>query len=187
VALTSDAHPTIGNIMDVLHERGFGILILIFAMPMALPLPVPPGINLLFAVPIIILFTQMIFHMHEPWLPVKIRSKSVDPKTLNKAVDKAKPLADAISHLIWARLAFITGKVGITIIGIIGVIFALCICIPIPLTNTVPSFAILLMAIGILLRDGLCVLAGIVIGSAWIGILATIGIAGLRALLSTFM
>lgn len=43
-----------------------------------------------------------------------------------------------------------------------------------PLTNTVPSMGIALMSIGILMRDGLSVLAGAFIGIAWIALLASV-------------
>ena len=42
---------SVGEIIAALHERGFGALLLIFALPAALPLPVPPGINVIIALP----------------------------------------------------------------------------------------------------------------------------------------
>jgi hypothetical protein len=37
-----------------------------------------------------------------------------------------------------------------------------------PLTNTVPAFGIALMSIGVLMRDGLAVIGGLIIGIAWV-------------------
>ncbi|MGL9779889.1 MAG: exopolysaccharide biosynthesis protein, partial [Wolbachia sp.] len=34
---------TLFDIKTALHERGFGILIIIFSLPLSVPIPVPPG------------------------------------------------------------------------------------------------------------------------------------------------
>jgi hypothetical protein len=84
-------------------------------------------------------------------------------------------------------MAWMTRGIFSNLIGLFGFGFALCICVPIPMTNTVPSLAVLLMAVGILMRDGLAVLAGMVIGSGWIMLLATLGIAGFKTLINNFL
>lgn len=173
----------LGDVVDALHERGFGILIFLFALPMALPLPVPPGINLLFAVPLLFLTFQQIYGAKTPWLPLKIRHKDFDTGKMKIILSKAKPWLDRLSLLIRPRLGWMTRGIPSRLIGVFGFIFALCICIPIPLTNTVPSFAILLMALGILMRDGLAVISGMIVGSLWIFLLATLGVEGFRALI----
>lgn len=58
------------------------------------------------------------------------------------------------------------------LIGVFGLIMALTICVPLPLTNTVPSIGIAVMAIGVLSRDGLAVIAGAAVGMVWVVILA---------------
>jgi hypothetical protein len=47
--------------------------------------------------------------------------------------------------------------------------------IPLPATNTVPGIGIAIASIGLITRDGLLVLAGLAIGSAWI-LLLVVGI-----------
>jgi len=46
---------------------------------------------------------------------------------------------------------------------------ALSVAVPLPLTNTVPSFGIATMAVGVLTRDGLAVLFGALVGTLWVG------------------
>ncbi len=66
---------------------------------------------------------------------------------------------------------------------------ALSVCVPLPLTNTVPAFGIALMSIGILMRDGLAVLAGVAIGMIWVfilyGILLFVGLEGVDLMKET--
>ena len=66
---------------------------------------------------------------------------------------------------------FITQGVFSNIIGAMGFIMALAVSIPLPLTNTVPAFGIALMSVGVLMRDGLAVIAGALIGLAWVTLL----------------
>jgi hypothetical protein len=71
------------------------------------------------------------------------------------------------------------------LIGACGVLMALSILVPLPLTNTVPAMGIALMALGVLMRDGLAVIAGMALGLTWIAILAfaviTLGVEGVDA------
>ena len=178
---------TIQHLIDVLHERGFGVLIFLFALPMAIPLPVPPGVNLLFSIPLLFLTSQQIMASHALWLPNFITRKSIDSDALKNILVKSKPMMVKLSYFIRPRLGWVTQGAWSRVIGLFGLLFALCVCIPVPLTNTVPSFAILLMALGVLMRDGFAVLAGMIIGSLWIGLLATLGVSGFRSLLSLIL
>lgn len=178
---------TLGHIMDAMHERGFGVLIILFSLPMAIPLPVPPGINLLFSLPLLFLTFQQIYGAKRPYLPAFIQEKQINHEKLSAMLEKGKPWMDRLSIFIKPRMGFMTSGVISHFIGIFGFVFALCVCVPIPLTNTVPSFAILIMAVGVLMRDGLAILGGMVIGTVWITLLATLGVAGFKAILSTIM
>ncbi|GKS68901.1 hypothetical protein W03_09050 [Nitrosomonas sp. PY1] len=57
---------TVGEIKNALHERGFGILMAIAAIPICLPIPAPPGYTTLFSLPLFIFSLQMIFGMRAP-------------------------------------------------------------------------------------------------------------------------
>lgn len=167
-----------------MHERGFGILIFLFALPMAVPLPVPPGINLLFSVPLLFLTFQQTYGAKQPWLPQSIRKKKLNKEKLDQIIDGAKPWTNRLSIFIKPRMGFMTHGFVSHFIGVFGFFFALCVSIPIPMTNTVPSFAILLMALGILMRDGLAIIVGVIVGSTWILLLGTLGISGFKALIN---
>lgn len=183
----SDKKNTLAHIMDAMHERGFGVLIILFSLPMAIPLPVPPGINLLFSLPLLFLTFQQIYGSKRPYLPAFIQKKQINHEKLSCMIEKGKPWMSRLSIFIKPRMAFMTHGTVSHVIGVFGFLFALCICVPIPLTNTVPSFAIMVMAVGVLMRDGLAILAGMAIGTIWITLLGTLGVAGFKAILSTIM
>lgn len=155
------------DLLEALHERGFGFLLFIFALPAALPLP-GLGINVIIALPLVFLTAQQAAGRHSIWIPKAMKYKSISRERFEVMVDKALPFVKKIEFFVRPRLGCITQGVFSCLIGIFGLIMALSICIPIPLTNTVPAFGIALMAIGVVMRDGLAVLAGAIIGLAWV-------------------
>ena len=58
--------------------------------------------------------------------------------------------------------------------------------VPLPGTNTVPGFAVVIVAMGLLQRDGILVILGAAIGTAWIGTLIFAG-ATLASLIKTWI
>lgn len=67
---------SIGEIKNMLHERGFGVLLVIAAIPICLPIPAPPGFTTVFSLPLIIFSLQMICGMRSPWLPRWLTGKN---------------------------------------------------------------------------------------------------------------
>lgn len=162
---------SVNELLEAFHERGIGVVLFIFALPMALPVPVPPGINVLLATPLLLLTAQQALGRHKIWMPQKIRRKTVSTAKLKKTITAAVPFIKKIEFFIRPRLAFITQDGPSRLTGLLGFIMALSVCVPLPLTNTVPSFGIALMAIGVTMRDGLAVITGAVIGMAWVTML----------------
>ena len=161
---------TVGEIKNALHERGFGILMAIAALPICLPVPVPPGYTTLFSIPLFIFSVQMILGMRAPWLPAWIEKKSIQRSGLEKIVAKASPWLKKIEHRMQPRMTYISVRTWERIIGIFAFVFTVSIALPIPLTNFPPGWGILIMSLGLLSRDGITILIGMIIGTIGIGI-----------------
>jgi len=162
---------SVAMLLEALHERGFGFILLIFALPMALPIPVPPGVNVVLAAPLILLTAQQALGRHTIWLPERIKKKSVATEKLQSVIRGAIPWMRRLEVIVRPRLGMITQGAFSHLIGLMGLMMALAITVPVPLTNSVPSLGIAVMAIGVIMRDGLAVLAGAVIGTLWIMLL----------------
>jgi hypothetical protein len=158
------------DIIERLHERGIGFLLFIFALPAALPLP-GLGINLIIALPLLLLTAQQAMGRRAVWVPEKMKYKYISRARFEGMVSGALPFLKFIEKLVKPRLEFITQGVFSHLIGVFGVIMTLAICVPLPLTNTVPAFGIAMMAVGVIMRDGLAVIAGALIGLAWVAML----------------
>lgn len=166
-----DGRISLFEMLALFHERGFGFFLLIFALPMALPIPVPPGINIALASPLLFLTIQQALGLEKVWLPKWLGDKTMASDSFRAMLTKSLPWLIRVEKIISPRLGIITGGVFSNLIGLAGLIMALCVTIPVPMTNTIPSLGIALMAIGVLMRDGLAVILGLLIGIGWVSIL----------------
>ena len=174
----------VADIITIFHERGFGFLLFVFALPAALPLP-GLGINLLIATPLLFLTGQQALGRHTVWFPDGIREKTISRARFVSFVESAEPFFRRFEFLIAPRLGFVTQGVFSNFIGLCGIVMASSILVPLPLTNTVPAMGIAGMALGVLMRDGLAVIAGMALGLCWVAMLvfvvATLGVDGMDA------
>lgn len=159
------------DVLEALHERGFGFLLFLFALPAALPLP-GLGINVIIALPLVFLTAQQALGRSSIWIPEAMKYKSISRARFESMLEAALPFIHKLEIFVRPRFGFITQGVFGNVIGVFGLVMALSVCVPLPLTNTVPAFGIALMAIGVVMRDGLAVIAGAVIGLLWVGMLA---------------
>jgi hypothetical protein len=61
------------------------------------------------------------------------------------------------------------------LVGLALVLFSASILVPLPGTNTVPGIAVVIVAMGLLQRDGVLVILGGLLGTAWIASLVFAG------------
>lgn len=153
---------TISEISDVLQDRGIAIMMILLALPGAVPLPAPI-LGTIFGIPMLFMSFQLVLRRQKALLPKKISEKSISVGNLKATVKYLKK----IEFFLHPRFKFMTSKWANQIFGIFCCIFAVLMAIPLPFTNTVPSLAILLIALGMLERDGIFVCIGSVIGFAW--------------------
>lgn len=163
---------TLRMILNAVHERGFGFILFVIALPMALPLPVPPGVNTLLAAPLLILTAQQAIGRRTIWLPQKMLDKSISREKFQGMLRGSLPWLKRLEFFIRPRLGFITHGIFSNLIGVFGFIMACSVLVPLPLTNTAPSLGIALMALGVIMRDGLAVIAGALGGLLWVAALS---------------
>lgn len=165
-------HISLRTILESFHERGFGFILFVFAIPLALPVPKPPGISTIMGIPILLLTFQQMIGRHTIWLPDRILDKSFSRAKFIGLIKASIPWIKRLEIFIKPRLGFITQGLFSHFIGLAGLIMTLCVMVPLPLTNTVPSMGVALMAIGVIMRDGLAVLVGMIVGLIWVFLLA---------------
>lgn len=170
VVQNTNAVITVNQIKNSLHERGFGVLLAIASLPLCLPVPVPPGYTTFFSIPLFIFSIQMMWGMQAPWIPKWLADKEIKKDNLEKLVSKAMPWLRKIESYLHPRLTYISVHAWERIIGIFAFIFSISIALPIPLTNFPPGWGILIMSLGLLSKDGLTIIVGMIVGTIGIGI-----------------
>ncbi len=160
------------EISSHLCDRGFAILIILFAFPMAIPLPYPPGFTTILGLPLLFLSWQMLLGYDKPALPKILANKSINSSHLAFAVNKTEKYFKFLESKLRGRLPYLSSTSGEKIIGFISLLCSISIVMPIMFGNAIPSAGICIMAIGLLSRDGLVIIIGII--TSLIGIIVSI-------------
>jgi hypothetical protein len=164
---------TVGDIRDALGDRSFAALLAFFAVINLLPLP--PGTTLILGLPLVIISVQMILGHHRAWLPQFVLRKSVSAARFRALADRHLPRLVRLEKWIQPRYwPFATKGVDDRTIGILSLVLGLTVTVPIPFSNWLPAFAILLLALALSERDGILFGIGTVIGGISILIVAAV-------------
>ncbi len=160
-------------LVERLQGRGIGALMVFFSLLLALPSGIMPGLNTLFALPLAALSAQRALGHDKVWLPRRLKTKEWSAAQTDSMVAKLQPWLLRLEKLLKPRFAAITTPAGARLTGLLALIMALFASIPVPLTHTVPGFGLLLLSAGIVMHDGLAIIAGAVVGIGYITALIT--------------
>ena len=167
-------------IFDRLDERAFGAALFILALPCCIPFLY--GVPQVVSLPMMVLAGQMVAGREEPWLPQKFGQRMIDKKGLTRTAKGGRKWFGWLEKIARPRLTFLMGARGERIIGLFLVFFCASILVPLPSTNMVPGFGVAVVAFGLMARDGILVIIGSIIGTAWIATLLTLVALGVRTL-----
>ena len=181
-----EEHVPIRTLVTEFNQRGFGVLLMLFSAIPALPLPAPPGITTLLALPTLCLAIQMLLGKRTPWLPETVLRKTIRRNLLIKTAEKLEPWLQKLEVILRPRFLYMTTRTGEKLIGLMCLFCGISVAMPFPFSNTVPSIGIMLMAAGMLERDGLAVKGGMVVGTIGIGIAITVMLVGVEAVKAIF-
>jgi hypothetical protein len=178
---------SIGDLLVALRRRALGALMFIFAVITALPMP--PGVSAIVGAPLVFLTAQLMLGMHA-WLPKLITDRSLSRADFARVVKAASPWLAKAEGVMRPRLEFLAMRPAVYFVGFVAFVMALILLLPIPGGNMAPSIAICIIALGLLERDGLWVIIGVVTGivsSAVLAVLYWALIMGSIFLVSSFL
>jgi hypothetical protein len=162
---------TVTEIVQILGGRARAALILLFAAPNVLP--APPGISSVLGLPLLYLTTQLMLG-RMPWLPKVIGNRGLPLATFATMVDRVDPILTRAEKLLIPRWSVIVSEPGERLLGLMCLTLALVLTLPVPLGNMLPAFAICLIALGLLERDGVWACIGVVVGVGALALSATV-------------
>lgn len=161
---------TVRDLLALSGEHGMLLALILLTIPFLVPISIP-GISTAFGLVGIFIAISIVVN-RVPWLPERLLDHPVHTEHLVPAIHKGAGLVhriDRVSHLRLERLttgAAVHRANGLgLLLGNVLLLFPLGL---VPFSNTLPGWSILLLAVGMVQRDGLLILAG------WLFLIATI-------------
>lgn len=164
---------TLDWVLNRLNERAFGLFLLVLALPCCIPFLY--GIPQVVSLPLMLVSVQILVGRRTPWLPAKLGARTVTKEGLQSLSDRAGPWLRKIEAISRPRLTALSRPPVDRLVGFGLVLFSASILVPLPGTNTVPGIAVVVISMGLLQRDGILILLGLLLGTAWIATLIVAG------------
>lgn len=180
LAQSGDDAVTIGRICDGLGDRGIAALLFLFCVVNLIP--VPPGVTLVLSLPLILLSAQMVAGFKAPWLPARLTERSISRERFRSACDRIMPRLVWLEETVRPRYWPFPAGTGERVVGVIALVLAIAVFLPIPFGNWLPAAALTLVSLSLTERDGVFLLAGVVVGIISLVVIAiVVGSAGALA------
>jgi hypothetical protein len=110
-------HISLGALRDALDDRGFGVLLFVFAFPNLLPHNIPL-VSAVLGLPLILLAAQLSYGRHKPWFPSWLAERSFPRLGFAAIVMHALPYLERAERLLKPRLMGLLSWTGERFIGI---------------------------------------------------------------------
>jgi hypothetical protein len=176
---------TFGDLRDALDDRGFGILLLIFAFPNMIAANIPLVSSVL-GLPLVLLAAQLTYGRHKPWFPDWLTDRSFPRGKFTAVMERALPYLERTEKLFRPRLPYLVSWTAERIIGLFVLILAIILALPIPFGNWLPALSISIFGLALVEKDGLAVLVGVAVGVVSLIVVAAVLLGLMNALLLLF-
>ncbi len=143
---------SLGALVDALGDRSLGTILLALALPTVAPVPL--GLSCLFDLPILLFSARLAFGRRGAALPDWLLRRSVSRRMAERMIDAAMPRLTGIERMLKPRaprFAALDGQPGF---GALLLLLSLTCMVPLPLTGWLPGFALVLLSLGLIERDG---------------------------------
>ncbi len=153
---------TVRELLSMIGEQGLLLALMFLTLPFLVPISIP-GVSTVFGLVAILVAIGVTFN-RIPWLPDRLLDRPLDAVKLREAIERGAQTfsrVDKISHPRLQRLT--TGRVMNRLAGLGLLAGAILLIFPlglVPFSNTLPAWSMLLLAAGMLQRDGLLILLG---------------------------
>ncbi len=163
---------TFADIAETFGSRAIGAMMLLFAIPNIIPLP--PGSSAVFGAPLILIAAQLVIGRRTLWLPGFVARRSIRTADFKWIVDRILPRLRWVERMLLPRYQVLFSPVGTRFIGLVCLLLAVILFLPIPLANMLPGAAISILALSLLARDGIAWAVGMLGAIASVAIVAAV-------------
>jgi hypothetical protein len=173
-------YASLGDLRDALGDRGFGVLLFIFALPNLIPVNIPL-LSAVLGAPLVLLAAQLTYGRHKPWFPHWLTRQSISRHNFEAIVRRALPYLERAERWLRPRLTVLVSWTGERLIGVGLLVLTVVLALPIPFGNWLPAFAICIVGLAMVEKDGLAVLLGFAVGAFSLLVAGTVVIGLLHA------
>jgi len=146
----------LGSVIDALGASGLGFCLLLFGLTALIP-----GIAPVFGVALCAVSIGMTLGYDKPLLPGRMRQWQLDRGRLLAGLERLAPYVDRLERWLHLRRRSFPGGPGTRVIGLASLLNGVLIVLPIPFGNTAPAVAMIVLALGFIVGDGLAVAIGL--------------------------
>jgi hypothetical protein len=179
---------TLAELKQALKGRGSAMLLILLALPFCFV--AIPGLSMPFGIAICSIGACLVIG-REPWLPRFIMHWRLSTGRSSQLLTGAIKVARQLEKFVRPRFAFLHAGPGMLRLIGLGIVIAslgLMLPLPIPFSNSIPAWAVVLLAVGMMEKDGLCVLLGhLTAMGTWvfIGLTSAFAVGGFQRLLDS--
>lgn len=184
-AQTEGTDVSLGSVLLALKDRGFGIFMILFALPNA----VIPGISFVLGAPVLLFALQLASGRETVWLPDFMSRRTLSPMLFAKIAGRVEKFLLWIEKRSKPRWTWLVSGSGERVLGAYIAVVAGFLMLPVPFGNPLPALGISFMSAGLIEKDGKAAATGMVLGflgAAYIGVAIAIGFEALKALVGLF-
>ncbi len=154
---------TLADILDLVGRDSLLLLCIFLTLIFMVPVSIP-GVSTVFGAGILLIGISRLFNRNL-WLPKRVQRRVVSTEKLRAALERALKWLRRLERISRPhRLRWLTARGPMAIFNNLSLILgAVLLMAPfglIPFSNTLPALAILLLALGLMQRDGVCILLG---------------------------
>lgn len=152
---------TLREVLGLLHGRGYVLLIMLLSLPFCQPIPLP-GLSTPLGLIIGIIGGRLALGQ-KPWLPQRLLDTRLPPKVFARIFAVTQKIVAWFERLLRPRWLWMTATPRLEQLHAIPIVicaFLLLLPLPLPFSNVIPAWGIMLIAGGLLERDGKFILGG---------------------------
>lgn len=179
---------TVRELLALAGEQGLLLGMMLLTIPFLVPISIP-GVSTVFSL-VGMLMAGGITLNRVPWLPDFLLDRTLDAQKLRQAFEKGAGLMGRVDRFTHPRLTGLTEGRTMNLVNGLALFFGnILLLFPlglVPFSNTLPAWALLALAAGMLQRDGVLVLIGyglLVATVIYFGVLAAGALAAGQGLL----
>jgi hypothetical protein len=172
---------TLGEAIVVLQGRAWTLVLILLALPFITPVPLP-FLSTPFGLTIGLISLRLALGQR-PWLPARLLAKPLPPGFFGRLLKFSARVLRLLEKLLRPRLSWLADTPSLVRVHALAMLVAagvLLLPLPVPFSNAFPAWLILLVAGGLLERDGLAIIAGYGAGAGGVAFFYYLGEAAVR-------